>query len=452
MSLYLITDYGARSGTEESQSAAIQGAIDACHQAGGGRVVVPSGPAFVIGSIELKSNVELHLEAGAVLAGSKRREDYLEEHVAGEYGSGLSGFLIRAQNAQNFSVTGTGVINQRGCNFTDGFKSEDGPYIFAWQSWRPRMIGFYGCQQITFRDVTLRDAANWCLHMTGCNDVVIHGIRIYNHLAGTNCDGIDPDHCTNVRISDCYIESGDDCIVIKATTEGRDLGYNGSHNITVTGCTLKSTSAAIKVGTESQSDFSNILFNNCVVQSSSRGLAIQLRDGGNVENVLFSNITVETRLFHDLWWGKAEPIYVTAIPRHEGQTVGKIRHIRFQNILCRAENGVFIAANAPGFIEDVVLDNVRIEVDKWSKWPGGVHDRRPMLGGEHTGIVEHPTSAVYMENAEQVRFNNVDIAWGENRPDYFAYALEAHGCKDLNIDSFRGRAAHPDRYDDKLIV
>ncbi|MCG8448944.1 MAG: glycoside hydrolase family 28 protein, partial [Pirellulales bacterium] len=281
MGVLLITERGARPGVEQNQAPAIQSAIDACHQAGGGRVVVPAGPAFVTGSLQLKSNVELHLESGAVLAGSKNREDYQEEHVAGEYGSGLSGFFLRAQDAHNVSVTGTGTIDQRGVNFTDGYKSEEGPYIFRWKSWRPRMIGFYGCRHVTFRDVTLRDAANWCLHMTGCEDVVIHGIRIYNHLAGTNCDGIDPDHCRNVRISDCYIESGDDSIVIKATKEGCDLGYRGSHNITVTGCTLISTSAAIKIGTESQADFSNILFNNCVVRSSSRGLAIQLRDAGN---------------------------------------------------------------------------------------------------------------------------------------------------------------------------
>ncbi|MCG8451112.1 MAG: glycosyl hydrolase family 28 protein, partial [Pirellulales bacterium] len=291
----------------------------------------------------------------------------------------------------------------------------------------------------------------WCLHMTGCDDVLIHGIRIYNHLAGCNCDGIDPDHCTNVRISDCYIESGDDCIVVKATKEGSHAGYSGSHNITVSGCTLKSTSAAIKIGTESQADFSNILFDNCIVRSSSRGLAIQLRDGGNVENVIFSNMSVETRLFHDLWWGKAEPIYVTAVPRHEGQTVGSIRNVRFHNLLCRSENGVFISASSPGLIEDLVLDGVRIELNKWSKWPGGKHDLRPMRGGEHTGIVDHPTAGVFLENADGVHLRNTRISWGKNRPDYYRHALEVHACRDLRIDDFHGTSAFPEQYEDRLV-
>ena len=445
MASYIITEFGARPGTEDPQTLAVQKAIDSCFAAGGGRVVVPAGQPFVTGSLEIKSNVELHLESGATLAGSSSRDDYLQEHVAGEYGSGLSGFLLRAQDATGFSITGSGTIDQRGQSFADGYKSSEGPYIIRWKAWRPRMIGFYGCQRFTIRDVTLRDAANWCLHMTGCHDVAIHSIRIYNHLAGTNCDGIDPDHCTNVRISDCHIETGDDSIVIKATQEGRDKGYRGSHNITVTGCTLKSTSAAIKVGTESQSDFSNLIFSNCIVQSSSRGLAIQLRDGGNVENVIFSDMTIETRLFHDLWWGKAEPIYVTAIPRHEQSSVGKIRHVRFHNLLCRSENGIFLAADQLGMIEDVRIQDVRVELNKWSKWPGGFHDYRPTQGGEHTGICAHPTSGVFLKNLVDTSIRNVDVCWGSNRPSYFGHALEAQGCERLSLHNFRGEAAHDEK-------
>ncbi|MCG8451123.1 MAG: hypothetical protein MI725_16265, partial [Pirellulales bacterium] len=159
----------------------------------------------------------------------------------------------------------------------------------------------------------------------------------------------------------------------------------------------------------------------------------------------------ETRLFHDLWWGKAEPIYVTALPRHENNEVGQIRHVRFQNILCRSENGAFLAADTPGLIDDIVLENVRIEVDKWSKWPGGLHDRRPMLGGEHTGIQQHPTAGVFLENLDNVCLRHVDVAWGKNRPDYFQHALEAHGCRGLELENFRGEAAHPDRHEPRLM-
>ncbi len=417
---YNILDHGAVPDGKTLCTDAIQRAVDLAHAADGGTIIVPAGQQFLTGTVTLKSNICLHLEPGSALLGSDQQADYKPVFVAGEYGSGESAFLLYAKDSENISITGQGTIDARGRLFMDGYWSPEGPYIMKPKPWRTRMIGFYGCRHLTFRDVTLRDAANWCLHLTGCDDVVIAGLRILNNLAIPNCDGIDPDHCTNVRISDCHIEAGDDCIVIKATKNGAAMGYQGSHNITVTNCTCISTSAALKIGTESHADFSNILFNNCVVRSSSRGLAIQLRDQGNVSNVIFSNCTVETRLFNERWWGRAEPIYVTALPRHEGKPVGRIRNVTFSNIICRSENGVFIAGSPDSPIENLTLDNVRVEVDKWSKWPGGWRDRRPTAGQEHGGLSQAPTHGVYAEHARGLRLQNLPVHWGSNRQPYWA--------------------------------
>ncbi len=429
-----ITAYGAVpiGASNATSTAGIQAALDACRNAGGGTVCIPAGQAFLSGTIELHANTTLHLEPGSELRGSPCKADYRPHQVGGEFHSGDSGFLITASNAPNIAITGTGTINGQGTCFMEGFRSTDGPYIREPKPWRPRMLGLYGCDHLTIRDVTLRDAANWCLHMTGCNDVVVSGIRIFNDLSIPNCDGIDPDHCTNVRISDCHIEAGDDCIVIKATRDGAALGYHGSHNITVSNCTCISTSAALKIGTESHADFSDICFQNCVVRSSSRGLAIQLRDTGNMENILFSNCTVETRLFSPHWWGRAEPIYVTALPRNDATRVGRIRHVRFSNILCRGENGIFVAGCADSAIEDIAFDNVRVEIDKWSKWPGGQQDRRPMLGGEHTGLSDAPTDGIFVEHAREVRLHGVDIQWGGNRQPYWGQA-----CRTTHVAGLR---------------
>jgi len=416
MGQFNVIDYGAAGDGQTLCTSRLNAAIQAAETSGGGTVVVPAG-RFLTGTLTLKSHVHLHLEAGAVLLGSDRRDDYESFDVAGEYASGASGFLLQAFDAEDVTISGPGEIDQRGRLFMDGWRDTDTQrYIRQPKDWRPRMVGFYGCRRVTFRDVTLRDAASWCVHLTGCDDVVITGCRILNDLRIPNCDGIDPDHRTNVRISDCHIEAGDDCIVVKATRGGYEQGFRGSHNIVVSNCTCVSTSAAIKIGTESHADMTHILVTNCVIRRSSRGLAIQLRDHGNVENVIFSNCTVETRLFSEHWWGRAEPIYVTSLPRTDETKVGSVRHVRFSNILCRSENGAFIAGceTAAGkSIDDVVLDNVRLELDRWTKWPGGQHDRRPIKGGEHTGISDHPTVGVFVENADGVQLREVDVVWAQ---------------------------------------
>jgi hypothetical protein len=425
--MHNVCDYGAAGDGRAIDTAAFQKAIDACASAGGGTVLVPAGRAFRCGTFRLKSHVNLHLEGGALILGSGRKEDYPNEELR---------CLIEARDAEDVSLTGTGVIDGQAKLFMEA----ELPYIYRGNPWRPRLMGLIGCRKVVIRDVTLRDSANWGLHLTGCENVVIHGVSILNDLKVPNCDGIDPDHCRNVRISDCLIEAGDDCIVVKNTRPYERFGP--TENITVTGCVCKSTSAAIKIGTESVSDFRNLVFEGCVVQSSSRGLAIQLRDEGNVENVIFSNCIVETRLFYEAWWGAAEPIYVTAFHRSAGSRLGRIRNVRFSNVLCRGENGAFIHGCEESAPENVALDGVRLELDKWSKWPGGRHDRRPC---DLEGIVSHRTAGIFAAHARNLTVRNCEVAWGANRPEYFGPALECHSTPGLRVESLIGEAAHPER-------
>ncbi len=492
MSTHDIRTYGATGDGKTLDTRAIQQAIDTAHAAGGGTVLVPAGSVFLTGTFQLKSHVTLHLENGSRLIGSEHRDDYPNPTLR---------CLIEAFDATSIAITGMGVIDGR----AKLHMADDLTYIYEPRDlhWRPRLIGLIGCTQDTIRDITLADSANRTQHLTGSQDVVIHGIRILNDLKVPNCDGIDPDHCRNVRISDCHIEAGDDCIVIKNTKEfGSQTGklfsgrcYGPTENITVTNCTLISTSAAVKIGTESVDDFRDIVISNCVIKGSSRGLAIHLRDQGNVENVVISHCVVETRLFEGHWWGCAEPVYITAIHRFsqagedrpawnpQGR-LGQVRHVRVSDLLCRGENGVFIAADPPEaarapatdaeqdspdvallseaadakalryFIEDVVLDNVRVAVKKTSKWPGGKHDRRPCdaLGpafrdpSQDPGLREHTTVGVFVEHARAVTLRQVAVVWDQpvaERPTYFGAALETMDTPGLVLSDFSGEPAHP---------
>ncbi len=444
MAIFNILDYGALGDGKSNDAAAIQGAIDACTQAGGGTVLVPGGKTYFTGAFALKSNVELHVERGAVLQGSDRYADYTYRFNVGALSGGSvathqpgMGMLVTAQGAEDIAITGGGVIDGAGRYFIE----DPGQFIYKMPQQRPFTIFLIGCKKVTFRDITLRDGALWTLRLSGCQDVLIHGIHIDNDLRLPNNDGIDLDRCQNVRISDCHIVSGDDCICLKACQETE--GYGPCENITVTGCTLVSTSSALILGAECREPIRNVVFDACVIRSSHRGLAVHLSEESNIENVLFSNIIVETRLFHDRWWGRGEPIYITAIPWTEKHKIGHVRHVRFVNILCRSENGAFIQGWEPGLIEDILLENVRIELDKWSRWEGGQQDIRPSPG---EGILLHPTTGFYFKNARDITVRNCQVAWArEDLPVYYGHALESHQVENLVLENFKGTAAHPEQ-------
>lgn len=437
MGTYDIIDYGAVGDGSHNDAAAIQAAIDACTSSGGGRVLVPAGRTFLTGLIEIKSNVELHLEAGSTILSSPEVEHYKTEHDT----RGVT-FLVYAHHARNVAITGLGTIDGNGREFIAGSK----PHIHLKKPVRPYTVGLIGCEGVTLRDVRITDAAHWTVTLVGCEDAVINGVRILNDMRMPNSDGIDLERCRNVRISDCHIEAGDDCIVLK--TNKRWKGYGPCENVTITGCTMVSNSFAINLGCEVKEPIRNVIVDSCVVRNSHRGVGIHLSEESDIENVIFSNLVIETRYRNPDWWGAAEPIYIAVLPWTDENSVGVARNIRFSNILCRGENGVFVYGESHGSVEDLVFENVRVEVDKWTDEPGGRHDIRPVAGasdGRDAGVYQHPTAGFYLKNATDVTIRNCTVRWGPNRPDYFRHALEAHAVRNLVLEGFSGEAAFPGR-------
>lgn len=443
MPTFNIRDYGAVGDGTTLDTAAIQAAIDACHAAGSGRVLIPAGGTYLSGTILMKSQVEFYVERGAVVEASGNPGDFqLVQTTAGHKGVGYPNLgesltFIAAYGCENIAFSGGGVIDGGGRKFI----TERLPHIYRMKPLRPFTSVMIGCQNVTFQDIVIRDGAMWTLRFSGCEDILIQGIRILNDLKLPNCDGIDIDQCRNVRIANCHIVAGDDCICIKACANAGAFG--ACENITVTGCTLVCTSCALMVGCETFAPMRNIIFDSCVIQSSNRGLGIHHSHNSVIENVIFSNIIVETRLFHDDWWGRGEPIYICAVPWTNDIPMGTVRQIRFSNILCKGENGIFIYGWEQNTIQDILFENVQIELNKWSKIPGGRQDIRPCEG---EGMPEHPYSGVFIRNAQHVTLRNCEVRWGDQRPDYYHHALEAINVADLKLEQFKGEAAHPERH------
>lgn len=419
-----VIDFGAVGDGKTKDTEAIQKAVNTCWENGGGRVTLESGKTFICGSLILKSNVELHIESGATLKASSDLNDFrsfyeesgekknaLPSWINCEYNGRPGQYFIYAAGEENVRITGYGAID----GTEEIFHGREIQYHIE-GSFYPRipMILMEEVSHLTIKEVTLKNSGFWTLHMAGCQDVLVQGIRILNNLKMANCDGINPDHCQNVRITDCHIECADDCICLK-TTKAYEA-YGPCENILISGCTLVSTSSAIKIGTESEGDFRNVIIQNCSISRTNRGISIQLRDKGNVENVLISDVNVETRRFSEQWWGRAEAVYITAINRKYGVNAGQIRNVSLRNINCSGESGIFIYGSEGHMIKDILLENIHVVLKKTSKWPCDSYDIRPC---NHEGLIPSKIYGMVMNYVEDVQCRNVRVECQDSMKDCF---------------------------------
>ncbi|MGL6267623.1 MAG: glycoside hydrolase family 28 protein, partial [Chitinophagaceae bacterium] len=279
---YNINDFGAKGDGLTINTQFINAAIEECHKNGGGTVLVPAGN-YIVGTIRLLSNINLHLESGARLSGSKDTSDYLPM-VAKLFNEGYNRYgMIYAADAVNISITGIGEINGNGTHFMNGIDKphkgrdwnrqftrqgdaymregdifEDGPVSYKF---RPGMLlTIERCENIQVTGVSLNDTPEWTVRLQDCDGAVFNGITIRTNPLIPNSDGI---HCTssrNIRISDCNIFAGDDAIVVtgfgdgimpgqaydSSKFKGNKTGY--AENVVVTNCILSSRSSCIRVG------------------------------------------------------------------------------------------------------------------------------------------------------------------------------------------------------------
>lgn len=440
---YDIRNYGAIGDGKFNNAGAIQKAIDICNENGGGEVVIPAG-IYLSGSIRLKSNVNLYLQQGAVLRCSLKPEDIQAFETQGlkpDHPDGWDGgCFIGAWHAENITISGQGTIDGQGREVMYDDDADGGfheaPMMI--KGFRPRMMFLEDIKNLTVKDVTLLDAAFWTLHLAGCSHVRINNIQILNNTRGANNDGIDPDCCQDVVISNCIVKTGDDAIVVKST-KPMAKQYGNCENIVITGCLLKSQDSALKIGTETHGTIRNVILSDCIIEDCSRAIGIWVRDGGTVEHIQVHHLTGAVRRYADAlqrefaprWWGKGEPIFISATYRtEENRFPGIIRNLKFDNLSLKAESGIFIAAETSCPIENVSISELDLTLEKQGTQPGGFFDEQPSV--RH--IYQHAIPAVYARYVNGLRLKECRVRKIAPYMACWSDPVETENCKDLALD------------------
>jgi len=362
--LFDIRDFGAAGDGRSKDTGAIQKAIDACTAAGGGVVYLAPG-VYLSGTLFLKDNVELHLEAGATLLGSPDRADYLALFDRPQLALGFNydHHLLCARRAQRIAITGRGTIDGNGRAFFGPAPAGRRTFTIP-GGWRPgMMLTFIECQDILLRDVHLIDSPAWSVWPHGCERVVIQGITIHNDQRSPNCDGIDPVCCRDVRISDCSISTGDDCIAVygwsRFLTQRRPC-----EDIVVANCVLTTPCNGIRVGYNGDGLIRRCVFSNVSMFNTRTGISMVstphnawLLDGESppeygpaVEDISFDHILMETQKPIDLWMDDR-----TRRP-------AGIRNISISHVTAAMRRSCYIGGGRTTPIENVRLDDIRLRV------------------------------------------------------------------------------------------
>lgn len=426
-------DYGAVAHKDTNSTAALQAAIDDLNRRGGGTVYFPSGN-YLSGQLYLKSNVNFFFETNATLYASQDPDDYPKR--SGEYRADNQSAmpnelaLFYGDSVRNVGFFGKGRLHGQAVRVWEPLREVDmfiaaetenarkaGIPMERYYVLEPkiRLICIDNASNLTFRDITLEESPDWTLHLGNAFNVVIDGVTILSNLdKGVNADGIDIDGCRNVRISNCYIATGDDAICLKSTMR-KGLSYP-CEDIVVNNCTLISTSTALKIGTESHGNFNNIIFSNCVIRNTNRGISIVVRDGAVVEHVYFTNLIIECNRKNFFWWGDGDPIRFILLKRTPKSRLGIIRNIFLQNITATGMGSSLIQGYEGRPLENIVLDNVRLTL---------LPETRPD---------KRATDVLQIRQANGVTLRHVSLGWQyENKEPLWRAALWAELIDGLHL-------------------
>jgi polygalacturonase len=336
--VFNVREHGAAGDGRTLETRALQSAIDACRAQGRGMVYFPAG-RYRTGSLILRDDIHLHLDAGATIFGSENPGDFpiLENRWEGAQ-QATHASLLTAQNAKNITVSGRGRIDGQGAVWWQRHKEKALTYP------RPRLISFADCESVLIEGVTLVNSPSWTINPVRCFNLSVRGVTIINPEDSPNTDGINPDSCRNVRISDCYVSAGDDCITLKAGSEEEHPDRRAPcRDITIVNCTLSHGHGGIVIGSEMNGGVQNVVISNCVFTGTDRGIRLKSRRGrgGTVEDIRASNLVMTDVLCPftmNLYYGCGawgDPVVSDKGPQPRNEGTPRFRRIHLSHITAR---------------------------------------------------------------------------------------------------------------------
>ena len=422
---------------------------------------------FTSGALIASGSVRIILPPGVTLAASDIQSDYP--------GPNSDWYLLRFQDCLGCTLGGGGRLDGQARLWVTGYSSDQGRKTirtFTHQSCRdkpeecrPRLLGVVNSSGVAVHNISIFDPVYWALHVIGSSDVLLAGLKISGDWEIPNNDGIDIDASSDVIVRQCWIDTADDSICIKTTRL-----FVPTQRIQIRNCTLRSRSSAFKIGSETLADISHIVVSDVFIIEAHRGLAIQLRDQGSVRNVAISRVRMTIRHMHPSWWGAAEPIYITSVPRRgfivqgaapgerekgitwQSNKLGIVENVDISDVVAWAENGIFIAGTeveSQVTVQRVAIRNVTLGLKKLSKWKGGQQDYRPSA----RGVVESgKTAAFWVEGADNVILEGVKVSFYYFRNIQNNVASKTIFSPTSPIDSLQVKYYPPRRDDWKQVV
>jgi hypothetical protein len=408
--VFNIRDFGAKGDGESLDTNAVQAAIDACNRDEGGTVLVPAGD-FVVGTLELKSNVTLHLATKGRLLGSPKPQDF-------RAGTGIPAgngniVLLGGADLENVTIEGSGSIDGNGLKFWTGQGDNTGPggNSAAGYFQRPHLIVLARCRNVRLRDVFLTASAYHCTRILNCERVWIDGVRIYNRVNKNN-DGFHFNSCRYVHVTNCDIKCQDDACAL----------FGSNQWVTVTNCTFSTRWSIFRFGA---GESENITVSNCVIYDTF-GSVVKMagRAGSRYENITFSNLIMKN---------VTGPITIGLHSRRNANATGPmvrgiIRNIAFNGIRAQVaaegqqfpdmhweqsyrdgERRTCITVNG---VEDDIIENVSF-TDVHVLYEGGgtaaeaaIRDV-PKIAGEYFEMGPRPAHGLFARNVRGLSLHNV---------------------------------------------
>ena len=423
---FAVKDSGGRGDGKHDETGAIRKAIEACHAAGGGTVLVTEG-TWLTGPLHLSSNVNLRIARGAVLSFSTAFEDYLPAVFTRWEGTECFNYspLIYAKDCENVAVTGEGTLVGNGEAWWHWKKLQQGAADRLYDAeylkipvekrvfgriedaLRPQFIQPLGCKNVFIEGLTIKNGPMWTIHPVYCENVTVRGVKIFS--TGPNTDGVNPDSCRNVLIENCEFETGDDCIAINSgmNEDGWRVG-RPCENIVVRGCRMREGHGGVVIGSGMSGGVRNVFVKDCVFSGGERGIRLKSMRGrgGFVENVWYDSIEIndmrDEAIQINMYYGQS-----TSLPRTS--TPPDFRNIRIENV---RGSGARTAIELRGLPEHLLAD-VRLRNVSLAAETGIVCQDVERLEAEGLRVKARKKEAALFDNVKHLRLADCVIGGEE---------------------------------------